>query len=540
MELHDRLHAHMDLEMAATRQTNLGGVMERGEVIRRRRRLVSATLPAAAVLVIVVGVMFFDGGPPAGRDVSNVEAVAASNAQLSVHQASLDWQVQPSTLGFQQQNVAADGILYTLSTAPGARFKDFPNGDIPKAIYTSADGLDWAAHPVGGSWVSAIAATDGLLYAVGTGPGAEADSVVLRIEVSRDQGQTFEGRTIPLEGMQPNLLNTRVMAAGDGILATASSRFSADPLSLVPPEVLEGGEVEPMMVEEPQGGIAIFPFEAVDAAHEACFGAEPEACAELVENEATHFFSWDELGLEDDGRFAGEISTHSAYWSEDGQPFQEVEYPFPDGFIEGVHSVGDRSVVAVGGAGGNQLFSSRDARSWQALDVPSLGWIQAMGEVDGEAVIVAQSPDGQTPSIFHAPDLSGPWEEIPLSDLIDLPDREGTFVWVTAATVGKGGVALNLSMEQQTQRGNPIRGLLDRMTGSPDPEEAAPVEPVNTQTSQVMLTSRDLTSWSAVPTSDLGPHVDSLLTAPDGRLIAYASVPGDDGRPVRQQYSAQP
>lgn len=539
MDLHDRLHAHMDSEMAATRQTNLGGVMERGEVIRRRRRLVSATLPAAAVLVIVVGVLVSDGGQPAGRDVSDVEAVAASNAQLSVQQGSLDWQVQPSTLGFQQQNVTTDGVLYALSTAPGARFEDFPNGDIPDAIYASADGREWAAHPVGGSWVSAIAATDGLLYAVGTGPGAEADSVALRIEVSKDHGQTFEGTTMPLEGMQPNLVDTRVMATGDGILATASSRVSADPLSLVPSEVLEG-EVEPMMVEEPEGGIAVFPFEVVDAAHETCFGDEPEACAELVENEATHFFSWEELGLEEGGRFAGEISTHSAYWSEDGESFQEVEYPFPDGFVESVHTVGHRSVVSIGGPGASRLFSSADARSWQAVDVPPLGWIQAMGEVDGKVVIVAQTPDGQMPSVFHAPDLSGPWEEISLGDLIDLPDREGTFVWVTAATVGESGVALNLSMEQQSQAGNPIRGLLDRMTGNQSAGDPAPAEETTPQTSQVMLTSGDLTSWSAVPTSDLGPHVDSLITAPDGRLIAYASVRGDDGRPVRQQYSAQP
>lgn len=539
MDLHDRLHAHMDTEMAATRHTNLGGVMERGEVIRRRRRLVSATLPAAAVLVIVLGVMFYDSGQPGGRDVADVEAVAASNAHLSVQQTNLDWQVQPSVLGFQQQNVADDGVLYSLSTAPGARFEDFPNGDIPKAIYTSTDGRDWTAHPVGGSWVSAIAARDGLLYAVGTGAGAEADSVALRIEVSHDQGQTFEGTEIPLAGRQPDLVHTRVMATGDGILATASSRVPADPLSLVPPEALEG-EVEPMIVEEPHGGIAIFPFEVADAAHEACLGDEPQACAELVEDEATRFFSWEELGLEDGGRFAGEIPAHSAYWSEDGQTFEEVEYPFPDGFIEGVHTVGDRAVVAVGGAGANQLFSSRDARSWQAVETPPLGWIQAMGEVAGTPVMVAQRPDGRMPSIFHAPDLSGPWEEIPLSDLIDLPEREDSFVWITAATVGDSGVALNLSVEQQTQGGNPIRGLLDRMTGGQGPQETVRMEPVDTQTSQVMLTSRDLTSWSAVPTSDLGPHVDSLLTAPDGHLIAYASVAGDDGRPERRQYSAQP
>lgn len=551
MDLHDRLHAHMDTEMAATRQTNLGGVMERGEVIRRRRRLVSATLPAAAVLVIVVGVMFYDGGQPAGRDVSDVEAVASSNAQLSVHQASLDWQVEPSTLGFQQQNVAADEILYTLSTAPGARFEDFPNGDIPKAIYTSADGRDWAAHPVGGSWVSAIGATDGLLYAVGTAPGAEANSVALRISLSADRGATFNEKVFPLPGASPASTLARVMTTGQGVLATATSRSTNHPRDLLPPDALEEGG-EPIVVDQPESGIAVFPEgEATREAFDACAGADPERCGQLVESQASRFFSWEELGVESPEReaFFGETITHRAYWSSDGETFEDVEYPFAEGSIRSVHQVGDQAVVAVGGGdgamepldnGGVQLFTSQDARSWQTIDVPPLGWIQAMGEVDGEAVIVAQSPDGQTPSIFHAPDLSGPWEEIPLSDLIDLPDREGTFVWVTAATVGKGGVALNLSMEQQTQGGNPIRGLLDRITGSPDPEEAAPEEPVNTQTSQVMLTSRDLTSWSAVPTSDLGPHVDSLLTAPDGRLIAYASVPGDDGRPVRQQYSAQP
>jgi hypothetical protein len=539
MDLDDRLRAHMDAEMSTTRVSNLGAVMERGEVLHRRRRVRSAVLPATAVVVVVAGVALSQQSRGGDRELPEVDAVAAANAQLSVQPASLDWETRPAALGWQLQNVAADGVLYALSTAPGVRWEDFPNGDLPKAIYASTDGTNWSSHPVGGSWVSSIAAADGLLYAVGTGPGAEEDSITLRIGVSADQGASFSDTNIPLAPVEPASVTTKVMATPQGVLATATSRNSIDPISLLPPDVLDG-PVEPVTLEE---GIAVFPFEAAEQAYDVCFGGDEQTCQELVEAEATHFSSWDDLdvGFEAEELSFGEKVTHAAYWSGDGQHFQEVEYPFPPGFLDQVFSLSNQVAVSISGAGGSQLFVSDDARSWRPLaDVPSLGWITAMGEVDGNVVIVGQSPQGDNASVFRAPDVSGPWEEIALEDLLGIPPGDETFVWATAATVGDSGVAINLSVEQVSdgRAANPVTAIVERAFGS----DAVPAEPEAQRvgTTGIMLLSRDLTSWSAVPSSDLGGHVDSLLTAPDGRLVAHASGVDENGQPLRRQYSAQP
>lgn len=537
MDLQERLRTHMDSEMSATRQRDLGDVMERGEIIRRRRRLVSTALPAAAVALVVAGVMLSDRLPAGETDAPEVEALAAADAQLSVEQRALDWSSEAATLGFQQQSLVSDGVLYSLSTAPGARFEDFPNGDAPKAIYTSADGTDWSAHPVDGAWVSSIAAADGLLYAVGTAPGADADSAALRIEVSEDRGESFTGKVFPIHADQPGMTTAEVMATDRGVLATATTRTSNDPFTLLPPGALEGA-VEPLMVEQPEGGIAVFPLEAAEEAYEVCTGQDPDRCGELVETEATRFFAWEELGVEDEGMLFGQRMTTAAYWSEDGANFREIEYPFPEGAIRSVHTVGEEVVVSLDGAGGVRLFASEDARSWQPVDGPRPGWIQAMGTTGDRVVLVAGANGGQ-PSIFHAADLAGPWEEIPLSEVIELPDPgDESLVWVTAATVGESGVALNLSIPTQEGGSNPIGAVLDRLTGGGNEAPERVTEPA--RPTGVMLHSSDLKSWSVIPSADLGGHVDSLLTTPDGRLIAHASVPGDDGRPVRQQYSAQP
>ncbi|MFP3915489.1 MAG: hypothetical protein ACLFWM_11490, partial [Actinomycetota bacterium] len=466
MELQERLRAHMDSEMSATPMSDLGEVMERGERIRRQRKMVNVALPAVAALVVVAGVVISDrvggGGNRELPEVEGADAVAAANAQLSVQERSLEWEVQPATLGLHQDVTADSGVTYVLSTAPGARFQDFPNGDIPRAIYASSDGMTWDSHPVGGSWVSSIAAADGLLYAVGTGPGAEADSMAVRVATSPDRGETFR-ETELVEVGSPSSVATRVMAAEGGVLATVSTRTSTDPVSLLPPGTLEGG-VEPVMLEE---GVAVLPVEDAEAAYEACFGGQPEACDDLVESRATHYSTWEELGLDPEELSFGDVVEHRAFWTEDGEHFEEVSYPFPDGFVDGVFRVGDRTVVSLNRPGGTQLHWSEDARSWEPVaDVPRLGWITAMGEVGGQVVIVGQGADGPGSSVFRAPDLSGPWTEIALDELLGAPPGQGAS-WISAATVGESGVAVSLAVEGTASGGgdNPITALADRLFG---------------------------------------------------------------------------
>ncbi|HEX2153909.1 MAG TPA: hypothetical protein VHL52_08020 [Acidimicrobiia bacterium] len=532
MHLDDRLRAHMEAQMAAAPSPDLGDVMERGDTIRRRRRLLATGLPVAAAVVIVTGMVVAQQRP--NDPESSVDEAVADNAELSMDVGALDWATEPADLGWSRQSLSSDGVLFALSTAPGARWENFPNGNIPQAIYTSTDGSTWASHPVGGSWVSAIAAADGLLYAVGTAPGAEADSVAVQVGISEDQGDTFESVTLPIQRTGPGVFDTDVIAAGDGVLALAMSRTSLDPASLLPAGTLDG-TVEPVILEE---GIAVVPIDAAERAYETCFGGDAARCQEVIDHDATFYASWDELGVEAENVAFGETVEYSAFWAGNGRDFDEVDYPFPDGFVEQVFQVGRGAVAAVSTQAGTQLFASDDARNWRrvAADVP-VGFVRSAGLTADGVVVVSQPPNGQGVSVFRAPDLSGPWAEVSVADLLPEALKGQNAVWIGAAAVGEGGVAVSLSIEQAVpvdRGGNPISQLADEFLGRDGVEPAAEFRPVG-----ALLVSKDLNSWSLLSTADLGDFVDFLMFGPDGNLIAQATK-SDNGRPVRVQAIATP
>lgn len=532
MDLRSRLRAHMESEIKRTPFTDLGDVMERGDVIRGRRRLVAVAAPAAAVLLVVAALALSRQAP--GQDV-DVDAIAAGNARLT--EGSLEWTTGPATLGFvQPQQTESDGVMYVLSTAPGARWEDFPMGNIPEAIYASTDGSSWESHPLGGTWVSSISAANGLLYAVGTAPGAEADSVTMQVGVSESRGSRFQTTALPFESDRPGHFSTQIMATPRGVLATGSHRVSTDPWALLPPEELEGG-VEPVAADS---GVAVFPFEQVESAYRVCGGVDPVACQELIEEEATYFASWEELGFDPEEVSGGEIVTHVAYWSEDGYSFSEVPFPFPDGWFERSATVGDSAVVSIGGPGGSQLFASDDARSWREVgpDRP-LGGVTAMGEVGDEVVLVGATPDFRSIAAYRAPGLDGPWEEIDIEGM--LPPTGNGELWINSAAVGSGGVAMSIvAAVEGDARSNPVTELFDRLVdlGGREVGDQQMIEEGAMSTVEAILVSSDLTEWSLVP-GPTGGLVDSLMFAPNGTLLAHSSHL-ENGRPTRVQATATP
>lgn len=532
MDLRSRLRAHMESEIKRTPFTDLGDVMERGDVIRGRRRLVAVAVPAAAVLLVVAALALSRQAP--GQDV-DVDAIAAGNARLT--EGSLEWTTGPATLGFvQPQQTESDGVMYVLSTAPGARWEDFPMGNIPEAIYASTDGSRWESHPLGGTWVSSISAANGLLYAVGTAPGADADSVTMQVGVSENRGAEFQTTTLPLEARRPGHFLTQIMATPRGVLATGTHRVSTDPWALLPPEELEGG-VEPVTADS---GVAVFPIEKVEAAYRVCGGVDPAACEELIEQEATYFASWEQLGFDPEEVSGGEIVTHVAYWSEDGSSFSEVPFPFPDGWFERSLTVGDSAVVSIGGPGGTQLFASDDARTWREVGPDRLvGGVAAMGEVGDEVVLVGASPDFRSIAFHRAPSLDGPWEEIDIEGM--LPTAGEGELWINSAAVGSGGVAVSIMAAMEGDAGsNPVTQLFDRLLdlGGREVGDEQMIEEGAMRTLEAILVSSDLTEWSLVSGPTNG-FVDSLMFAPDGTLLAHSSHV-ENGRPTRVQASATP
>ena len=531
MDLKRRLAEHWASEVARTPITDLGEIMDRGDTLRKRRSIAAGAVPTLGVVVVVAVFFAFQGDPPAGPEA---DSVAAENAVLNLENRSLDWSVVPATLGWSIERATSDGVTYVLSTAPGTRFEEFPDGNVPKAIYASTDGQDWSVHPVEGSWVSSIAASDGLLYAVGTAPGAAADSVTLQIGVSSDQGTSFDLVPLPFEEDRPATYSTHVAATGGGILALVEARISLDPFALLPPEAMNGA-VEPVSTEQ---GLAVFPVAMVETAYNTCFGSDGSDCQELIDSQATYFATWDELGIDPDDVFSGEISHRAAYWSPDGRQYEEIDHPLPEGWIAQVSPVGEESVIAIDTPTGTSLYASANGRDWREVgDGLDLGFITAVGAVGDQVVMVGQSSDGSDVSLMRAPGLDGPWEEIALGEV--MPEiREAAFTWISSATVADSGVALVLQIEsRQAGAGNAISQLIGRLFGPEGAEEMRAGE--ETTVLQALLVTDNLVDWSLVPAQEAGGFIDHMWFQPDGTLMAHAN--GSQGnRSVRWQATATP
>src|SRR5690606_38829263 len=136
MDLQERLRAHMRSELANTPVSDLGGVMERGETIRRRRRAVMTAAPVVVVVLGVVGVMA--SGIMSDEDAPDADQVAAAEAELSLSLGTRDWAREPGSLGWAEDIAADDGVFHALSPAPGVRWEDFPMGTSPRRCTSPA------------------------------------------------------------------------------------------------------------------------------------------------------------------------------------------------------------------------------------------------------------------------------------------------------------------------------------------------------------------------------------------------------------------
>lgn len=524
MDLYDRLVAHQRDQMARAPRPDLGAVMDRGDTLKTRRRILTMAMPVAAIAVVVVGVAVMrPSAEAAGND--DLAQVAAADAVLSLGNATFDWEVGPAALSWATSTATSDGVAYVLSTAPGTRWEDFPNGNVPEAIYVSTDGANWNSRPTGGTWVSSIAAADGLLYAVGTAPGASAETMTLQVGMSADQGASFELTQLPLGGSGPAHVQANVVAGDAGVLALASHTLMLDPWVLLPPEALEG-DANAFTVDD---GIAVFGSADLATVEQACYGGGD--CQAAIDDHATYFATWEELGIDAAAANSGGITTRTAYLSSDGKNFEEVDYPLPEGWIDRSFNLDGTTVVSVSG-NMSQMLASEDLVTWQPIDVDvGAGWISDIGKVGDEYVVAGQTQMGG-PVVYRSDDLFGDWVEVPFADLVPALDLGSGNTWMTTAAVGPSGVVLGFSGEGGASS-NPIMDLIGRVIPVQQDEAAQPFS--------LVFVTTDLQTWSPVTHGDIGAGsgwVESASFGPDGSLTLIGW--GDATQPGRWQATTHP
>jgi hypothetical protein len=459
MDVRDRLQAHLADEASRAPHPDLMAVMDRGETMKTRRRVVAVALPAALVALVALGVAALGDRMAAPREA---DLVAADAGVLQVSSEPLEWETTPASLGWGLDSVVDDDLMYVLSTAPGTRWEDFPDGNVPRAVYTSGDGAGWESHDLAGRSVVDLAIHDGVLYTIGTAPGAREGSVALEIGVSTDGATSFETTTVPTEGA--GWSGARMAVTDAGIVALASAQ-QATPESRLP--------------ASPEGMVAL--------------------------------------------------------WSADGTSFEQIPVPFDA--VDNVFSVDGGILVTVPGGSGLDLYHSADGRRWRpATGDLRMSWAVDAGRVGDRYVVVGTNTDGTTVSVSTAADPAGPWEPLPLDDLVPRPDPASeSFVWVADAVVDDHGVAISLGAE--TAEGtNPLVGMIRRVfPGLAEGDDAGPATVVN-----AVLVSPDLRSWKISDgDGSAGSIMDGLLFTPAGGLIGH-STSVEDGVPIRHQLSAIP
>jgi len=210
-----------------------GRAVARARARRRNRRVAAGTtavvaLLAAAVVPQLVGGDTGDGGDPVTAGLADTGPGLPLTGPLA-----FDWSSAPDGL----TNVASffqadDGTVYALSTGPGARWEDFPNGDYPRALYRLAEDGTWQPVLLDGDRPPAIDATagGGLLYAISTAPDGEGGYGPV-LSSSADGGDTWStddvGAVAPPSDVIPWLKSSTMAIESDGAttLAVVSTEF---------------------------------------------------------------------------------------------------------------------------------------------------------------------------------------------------------------------------------------------------------------------------------------------------------------------------
>ncbi|MCU1485764.1 MAG: hypothetical protein JWN67_2510 [Actinomycetia bacterium] len=222
---------------------DLGAVVQRGRRRNRRRHQLTATLAAVAIVATTVAAVraanpdtpatnfATEGGAHLGDSGIEWARVADPDSAISA------WTYQGTTeLG---------GATYALSTAPGQQAGDEP---LPPVVWRSTDGVEWEqASTPSGFRPNRLAAGDGRLYAIGTGPATAATTPSVHVGWSDGGDGAWADQALPLDLAALQAKSTEVQVVPTGVAADHGAVVAAVTVGvrLDVPKLLPAGEAAP-------------------------------------------------------------------------------------------------------------------------------------------------------------------------------------------------------------------------------------------------------------------------------------------------------
>ena len=197
----DELRAALRREAQHIEPVGLGveTVQRRGRHRRNRGRTIVAVGAVTCVAGLGVSVIHRQG--PQDHSVA-----VAANSGTGTPPPTLAFRVVNGTVGYTSEHfTTAGGVTYALSTAPGVAGQPSPTGAEQQAIYRTTDGEHWTSANQSGGAISDLSERAGVLYAVGTAPGAASIADVrYRIATSHDDGQDWANTDLPFDLSTPS------------------------------------------------------------------------------------------------------------------------------------------------------------------------------------------------------------------------------------------------------------------------------------------------------------------------------------------------
>jgi hypothetical protein len=494
-----------DAHLVALPERQPHRAVARAQARRRNRR--SVLVAGAVVLLGTAAVL------PALRNQgsSGTEGDVATEGSFLLPTGPLDleWQRYQGGPGQRWDSFQDDqGVIYTLATAPGIAADD--DGNTTRALYRLGDDGSWQPVVLDGDTAPTAldaAASDGLLYAVGTGPGSN-DAAVVRLSSSEDGGTTWTNEDLPNLAPPNTTLDwdrqqtLAVEAHGSTTLALVTTTFSlATPEELFPEltELDDGGsgrgDLSMKIVDD---GLALVRPEGTVVDEDEDSG--PVIVDPTGEDQVLRTIPWSELGV--DGPEA--LTPPSQVLRSGNGGWEPLEGPGAS--YANLTVAGGRFVLfgsPTGATPGPAVRSSQDGTSWDEVDVPAPGRIVGVNDV------LVDVPDDFTGDIHASADGGRSWQPV------DLTTTAGIAADSEVVAVSGGPLGLALITTNWTESQLVVSGDLLDWTATPLPE----VTGIDGSATTAVFVGADRIVVRATPSSDGG---DSL---PPPETITAVAVP---------------
>ena len=495
MNIEDTIRDALHVDAAELSPVGPGPEDARRRAFRRKRRAQSGVLVLSVAALAGGSLAVVETRSP-GHTPPRVNAQPTGQAAPT---PDLAWKTVDGTVSYDRGHfTTSDGVTYALSTAPGA--KPSPNGDDPQELYATHDGVTWTHVSLGADpWVADLTASNGVLYALGTGPGAQ-DAMTYKLSTSSDGGAQWDGSSLPIDFSKPAssiplqlTTSAHVARSGNTTVVVANGAYNPD-FSSVP-------DLATAPLRMTTTGVAALDYSGCKT-EGAIATTGRTSCEPKVG--ATH--PWSEFGITDPAA----LQQLQVLVRDDGGDWKIVHLPSsPDTFVHDLTATTNGFVlvesVPSNGQSVERLLSSTDGQTWVPL--PSAGADVETVAISGDRII---GVDPQTSAISVSNDAGATWVTTP--NVAGLVPGDGSIqAYGTTADVGPLGYAVVVNTGREVAGG-----------ATADPTKTpATLSPTATVTDrhQYLLYSVDGTSWKVTDLATDG--------APANGTVSTTSVGAD-------------